>query len=511
MSDNTSNNNRIAKNTIVMYIRMFITMVVGLYTARVVLANLGFEDYGLNSVIGGIVAMFSIVSAGLYNAAMRFIAYYQGQNDFYKQKVVFSMTMFIHIILACFLILFGESIGLWYLHNKLVIPEGREFAAEWLYQLSVLTAAISLINVPYNASIIAHEKMTVFAYISIFDVLAKLIIVISLAWIPYDKLIFLASGYFVIVVLDFLLYCWYCRRNFAETSIIRVWDIHLFKEIFSFSGWGIVGSAAFLCNTQGINLMINAFFGTGINAARGIAVSVENVVKQFMSNVQTAINPQITKSYASGDIDRAFSLVFSSCRYCFYLMYLIVLPIILIAPIVLNLWLGEYPGHTVGFVRLILLNTILDSIINPLWTINNATGRVKVYQIVVNGVSLCFIPLMYLALKITLVPEVVFSILIINSLVGIMIRLIILRKNVGLDILQFTQKVICPIILVLGVSSIFPIIFFFILGSQTLIESLVIAAIAVISVLLTVYSIGISNKERKYILEKIKPILVKMR
>lgn len=511
MSDIQSNNKRIAKNTIFMYIRMMITMVVGLYTSRVVLANLGFDDYGLNNVIGGIVAMFSIVSSGMFNAAMRFITFYQGKDDVHKQKEVFSMTMYIHIILAILLIVFGETVGLWYLHNKLIIPQGREFAAEWLYQLSVITAALSLINVPYNATIIAHERMSVFAYISIFDVFAKLFVVISLAWIQSDKLIYLASAYFVIVIIDRLIYGWYCSKNFEEVHLLKSWDKPLFKEIFSFSGWGIVGSAAFLCNTQGINLMINAFFGTGINAARGIAVSVENIVKQFMANVQTAINPQITKSYAAGDLDRTFSLVFSSCRYCFYLMFMIILPIILIAPILLKLWLGEYPEHTVNFVRLILCNTIMDSFINPLWTLNNATGKVKIYQIVVNGVSLCFIPFMYFALKLTSVPEVVFEVLIISSIVGILTRLLILRKNTHLDILLFLRKVICPILIVVLLSAVLPLLYYFTRYSQGIMDSLLLAFGTVISVCLTIYAVGINNKERNILREKVHVIVSKLK
>lgn len=511
MSDVQSNNKRIAKNTIFMYIRMLITMIVGLYTSRVVLANLGFDDYGLNNVIGGIVAMFTIVSSGMFNAAMRFITFYQGKDDVHKQAEVFSMTMYIHIILSVLLIIFGETLGLWYLHNKLVIPEGREFAAEWLYQLSVMTAALSLINVPYNATIIAHERMSVFAYISIFDVFAKLFVVISLAWIPYDKLIYLSSLYFLIVVIDRIIYGWYCSKHFEEVHLLKSWDKPLFKEIFSFSGWGVVGSAAFLCNTQGINLMINAFFGTAINAARGIAVSVENIVKQFMSNVQTAINPQITKSYAARDLDRTFKLVFSSCRYCFYLMFMIILPIMLIAPVLLKLWLGEYPEHTIDFVRLILCNTIMDCFINPLWTLNNATGKVKIYQIVVNGVSLCFIPLMYLALKVTSIPEVVFSVLIVSSIVGIVTRLLILRNNTQFDLLHFFKKVICPILNVVLLSSALPLVYYLTIYTHGVLDSLLLAIVTVVSVCITVYAVGINNKERNILHEKFQVALSKFK
>lgn len=511
MSDNISNNKRIAKNTLFMYFRMFITMAVGLYASRVILSNLGFSDYGLFNVIGGIVAMFTIVSGTLYNAAMRFISFYQGQDNLRKQQEVYSMTMYIHIILAILVIVFGETIGLWYLHNKLVIPEGREYASEWLYQLSIFTAALSLINVPFNATIIAHEKMSMFAYISIFDVLMKLLFVIALAWVPMDKLIFLATCYFVLAIVDRIIYGIYCSRKFKETHLICFWDRALFKEIFSFSGWGLFGSASYICNTQGINLLINSFFGTGINAARGIAVQVENIVRQFMSNVQTAINPQITKSYAANDLQRMFSLVFASSRYCYYLMLLMILPLGIVAPYILSIWLGDYPEHTVIFLRMILANTILDSMINPLWTANNATGKVKVYYLSVDLVTILFFPIMYICLKIYHVPVLVFIVLLLSSLIGIATRLVIIKRNLGMSISNYSIEVIKPIFYVTILSSVFPLLCMMMFDTNCFIGALVEIIVTVASVSLAIYFCGIREDERLVLQKRIKIILAKVR
>lgn len=507
MSETSLKNKQIAQNTAFMYIRMFITVIIGLYTSRVVLSTMGFSDYGLYNVIGGIVAMFGVISGGLYNATMRFITFYQGKNNFYQQTIVYSMSVYIHIILAIILVILGETIGLWYLHNKLVIPEGREFAAQWLYQLSIFTASITLINVPNNASVIAHEKMSAFAYMAILNVVLKLLIVFAITYAPFDKLILYASLLFGVTLLDFLIYMVYCKQHFKEVKIIKAWDSSLFKDMFSFAGWGVIGSAAFISNTQGINLLMNLFFGTSINAARGIAVQVETIVKQFMGNVQTAINPQIIKSYSSGDRERMFSLVYASSRYCFYLMLLIVLPLIFICPLILRLWLGKYPNHTESFLSLILINSMLDSIINPLWTANNATGKVKVYSIVVNGVSLLFLPIMYWSLKYFLIPEIVFVILIISSIVGVIVRLFVLRRNLMMSILQFIKKVIIPILSVSCISILCPLILVYRFDCNEPLSAFIIVIVCIVSTGLSIYYIGISNKERYLVRSKINNIV----
>ena len=303
MSEKLSNNKRIAKNTLFMYFRMFFTMCISLYTSRVVLATLGFKDYGLYNVIGGIIAMFGFINGAMSNTTSRFITFALGKGDIKRLKLVFSMAFAIHCLIAVLIVIFGETVGLWFLYNKMVIPEGRMFAANWLYQLSIGTAVLSIISVPYSSSIIAHEKMDVYAYISIFDSVMKLLIVFALAVAPFDKLIFYATLLFGVQVIDFLFNQIYCHHKFSETHVAKVWDKEVFKSMFSFAGWSMAGNFSYIFYTEGINLLLNMFCGTAVNAARGIAVQVQGVMKQFSTNIQTAINPQIIKSYSQDDLD----------------------------------------------------------------------------------------------------------------------------------------------------------------------------------------------------------------
>ena len=433
MQESSANNKRIAKNTLFMYVRMFITMCVGLYTSRIILRVLGVEDYGLYNVIGGIVAMFGFLNNSMANATSRFLTFSLGKDDKKEEGNVFSMAVIIHIGISLIIFLLAETIGLWYLHNKLVVPEGRLHAAEWLYQLTILTTMVNIMNVPYNAAIIAHERMNAFAYISIMDVMLKLAIVIGLQWVTFDRLITYATLMFAVLLLDRFLYIMYCRKRLSELKFKFYFNKALFKEIFGFAGWNMFGSFCYFFYSQGLNLIINLFCGTAVNAARGIANQVENVVKQFAYNVQTAINPQIIKSYAQNDLQRMHTLVYASTRYSFYLLFLIAFPIALEAPFVLHLWLGEYPDHTVSFLRITLACVLLDTFINPMWTANNASGRIKSYTIILSSMDFIFMPITFLSIYWTRIPESVFYCMLILKLLSIVARWFILKKTVCLD------------------------------------------------------------------------------
>lgn len=501
--NNSTNNKRIVKNTLFMYFRMGITMVVGLYTSRIVLRQLGVEDYGLYNVTGGIIAMFGFLNSSMTNATSRFITFYlaKGNND--DLRNIFSMASLIHICIAVMVLILGETVGLWYLNNKFVMPEEREFAVRCLYQLSILSSCLSVLYVPYNATIVAHEKMSAFAYISIMDVVLKLIIVLLLAVAPFDKLIFYSTLLCAVSVLDLLIYFIYCKRNFLETKFKYYWNSSIFKDMMDFMGWALIGNFSYIFYSQGINLMLNAFCGPSVNAARGIAVQVEGVVKQFASNVQMAINPQIIKSYASNEMERMYSLIFSSSRYCFYLLFILSLPIFIEAEFILNLWLGQVPKHTVNFVRLILSISLFDAFINPMFTANLASGKLKLYNLSVCIVSYSFMIITYLSIWLSHVPESVFYCLLISTIIGVAIRIYVLYRQIGLLPIIYLQKVIYRVIVVVLVAIAPPVLLYNIMDYGW-IRFLSTSFIAVLSVAIFVYTIGINQSERTFIIDKLR-------
>lgn len=509
MSVNTSNNKQIANNTIFMYFRMGITMIVGLYTSRVVLQQLGVEDYGLYNVIGGIIAMFTFLNAAMVNTTSRFITFYLAKKDTPMLNNVFSMAFLMHFCIAVIILLLAETVGLYYLNNKLVIPEGRDFAAHWLYQLSIISCLLSILYVPYNAIVIAHENMKVFAYISIMDVFLKLGIVLLLPYSPLDKLIFYATCLTCVSILNLLIYFVYCKRHFFETRIKFYWNRSIFKEMMGFAGWALVGNFSHLFYSQGINLMLNAFCGPAVNAARGIAVQVESVVKQFANNVQVAINPQIFKTYASNEMERMYLLIFTSARLCFFLLFIISLPILVEADFILKFWLGDVPAHTTSFVRLILCITLLDAFINPLFTANLASGKLKLYNLSICSVSYTFMIITYLSIKYSGIPESVFFSLLISTIIGVVIRIFVLHKQINLSPVLFFRRVICKVSVVVVTSSLIPIILhvFFTDSWQ---RFLLVSLVCVFTTLLSVYFIGLRFEERQFIVAKFKTIINKL-
>ena len=502
-----ANNKTIAKNTLFMYFRMFFTMCVSLYTSRVVLAALGFSDYGLYNVIGGIIAMFTFINGAMSNMTSRFITFHLGQKDYQRLTEVFSMAFFIHCCLALFILIIGETVGLWFLYNKMVIPEGRMFAVQWIYQLSIASTLMAIISVPFTSDIIAHEKMSIYAYISVFDAVLRLIIVSILAYSPIDKLIFYASLIFAVQVLVFLFNLIYCRCHFVESKIRKVWDKVMLKEMGKFTGWSTIGNFSYLFYTQGLNILINMFCGPVVNASRGIAVQVEAAMAQFTNSVQTAINPQIIKSYSSNDLERMNNLIFASSRYCFYLMFLLSLPVIFGTDFILGLWLGNYPNHTVNFIRLTLVCTLIDTLVNPLFTANLATGKVAVYNKSLAMVSLSFIPITYFGLKFTLLPEIVFILNIVRNVIGLWVRIYIFRYQLGVRIREYIYNVIWRILPVVLLASLVSLFVYRNIGSESFVSFFTICATAVVSTLLSVYIIGLNKTEREYLITSGKGLL----
>lgn len=382
MTNVTSNSKTVVKNTLFLYFRMMITILVGLYASRVVLQTLGESDYGIYSLAGSIVLMLNFLNTGMMQASQRFIAYAIGAGDEEKLRKSFGASLYTHIAIAIICVILAESIGL-YIVQHLNIPADRFTAANWVYQCSIATFVFSVLSVPYNSCIIAHEKMNFYAYVSILDSILKLVVIYLLIWSPVDKLISYAILILLIQILVRLIYVIYCKRHFEECARRAPFHKNTVKDMFSFASWSIVGNMGFSLRDQGTNIILNFFFGTIMNAARGIASQLSSIINGFATNITLALNPPIVKSYASGDIDHSMSLVYRGCRAAFSLLMLITIPFLCNVDYILNLWLGKVPENTSLFVLFILLNSMIYAMSQPITVAIQATGEIKVFQIVI--------------------------------------------------------------------------------------------------------------------------------
>ncbi len=430
MTDTSANNKRIAKNTLLLYIRMLLTIVVGLYTSRVVLNTLGVSDYGIYNVVGGIVAMLAFLNSALTAASQRFISFELGRGDKQKLKTIFCTSVTIHAILAIIIFIIAETIGLWFVNTHLNIEPTRMTAANWVYQCSILTFMLTIVSVPYNSCIVAHEHMNAFAYVSILEAILKLLIVYLLLVINYDKLIIYGILVLCVAFIIRLIYGLYCKRHFEECTYHFTFDKTLFKEMFSFAGWSVVGNLGFSFKDQVANVILNIFFGTVVNAARGIALQVNGIISNFSNNFIMALNPQITKQYAAGDIGNSMKLVYAGCRYSFFLLALIAIPVMINLDYVLKLWLGNVPEYTSEFLQLALCAALINSMASPLVTALQATGNIKGFQISICIVMLLELPMAYLILYFGGKPYMAMYPTIFVVFVGLFVRFIILRKLV---------------------------------------------------------------------------------
>ena len=482
-------------------------MVISLYTSRVVLNTLGVEDYGINNVVSGFIGMLGFLSGSLGAASSRFITYDLGVGNMYVMKKTFGNIVTIHLLLAVIIFILGETVGLWFVLNKLQIPENRMTAAIWVYQFSIFSFMLSIVSVPYNATIIAHERMKAFAYISIVDAILKLLIVYLLVVIPYDKLIIYAILFFCIQIFDRVVYGVYCYKHFEETKTKLAFNKKLFKEIFSFAVWTMNGNLAVIGYTQGINVLLNMFFGPVVNAARGVAVQVQGVVTGFCNNFQMALNPQLTKSYAQNDLEHMQQLLKVSSKFSFFLLFIISLPLILEAPLVLKWWLGIVPEHTVNFLRLILCSSMLIALSNPLVVSVHATGKIKKFQVIEGTMLLCIVPIAYVLLKFfDIRPEYVFCVHIAVEILTQYVRVRIVLPMISMKCIDYFKEVIVPIIKVIVITPILPLIAYNYIG-QSVITFFIICFISVICVLGGVYYWGCLKSEREFAINKIRQIV----
>lgn len=497
MSTQTSDNNkRIAKNTLLLYFRMLFMMVVSLYTSRVILNALGVEDFGIYNVVGGVVAMFSVISGSLSAAISRFITFELGRGDQSKLNKIFSASVTIQLLLSLIIVALIESVGVWFLNAKMTTPTERITAANWVLQFSIVTFVINLISVPYNAAIIAHEKMSAFAYISILEAVGKLAIAFLIMQSPIDRLIYYAILMCAVAALVQFTYGHYCRKHFSECIYHFHWDKKILKQIFSFAGWNFIGSSSAILRDQGGNIVINLFYGPAVNAARGIAVQVNTAVAGFVNNFMTALNPQITKSYASGEREYMMTLIYQGARLSFYMLLFLSLPVLVNTHYILVLWLKLIPEHTVSFVQLTLIFAMCESISYPLITAMLATGNIRNYQLVVGGLQLFNLPISYILLRLGFMPESVLVVAIVISQLCLLARLIMLRTMINLSFWQFTRKVYLNVIAVAVLSSIVPLLMSFNV-SETFGHFLLVCIVSVLCTSITIYYVGCTNEERQ--------------
>ena len=473
-------------------------MVVGLYTSRVVLSALGENDFGIYDVVGGVVAMFTIISGSLNSAVQRFITYEMGKGDESRLNKVYSTAVLIQLFLAIAVTAIAEPVGIWFIANKMTIDPSRIPAAIWVLHFSLASFVINLLSVPQMASITAHEKMSAYAYIGLLDGFLRLGVAVAISCSPSDRLILYAVLMMLSVLVVRVAYGIYCRRTFPECRFSMVRDWSLVKEMFSFAGWNFIGVTSGVLRDQGGKILINLFAGTAVNAARGIAMQLNGAVQGFVTNFMTAVNPQITKSYASGDHGYMFYLISRSSRMSYYLLFVLALPVLFNTEYILGLWLKEVPAHTGLFVKLFLVFALSESLSNPLITAQLATGNIRKYQIVVGGFQLLNIPVSYLFLKLGAIPEVTVMTAIAISQICFFARLYMLGGMTGLPMGEFVRNVYLNVVSVTAVAVVLPVL------SSGLMPGgfwgfLMSACICVVSAALSVLFVGCSRAERNNI------------
>lgn len=508
MANNSVNNKRIAKNTLMLYGRTLFSMLISLITSRVTLEALGVNNYGINSAVAGVIAMFSVVSGSLSGSISRFITFELGRKDFDKLRRIFSTSINIQLVIGVFILLLGETLGVWFLNTQMNIPDGRMVAANWVLQCAMISFFIGLTQTPYTACIIGHEKMSVFAWFSIVESIFRLGIVYLLYISPYDKLITLSVlGLCVSICMRFAQRI-YCSRTFSECSYSFIIDKGLLKEMTGFAGWTFLTNTAWIFNTQGINILINIFFGVAFNAARGLATSIEGMIVKFCNDFTTALRPQITKSYAAGEIDDMNKLICRGARFSYYLLFIMSLPLMFEAHAVIYLWLGQVPDYTVTFFRLTVILALMQNLGGTGYTGCMATGRIKWYTIIITTVGCFVFPLTWIAFKLGAPVESTYYISIIIYALLNVIRLYIMRHLWGFPISMFFTKVILPVVKVTVLSLILPTILYLRLD-YGIIKALIVMSTSILSGILITFIFGLSVSERSMILNKSKEILNK--
>lgn len=508
MSDSTVNNKRIAKNTVYLYLRMLFVMAISLYTVRAILDILGVVDYGIYNVVGGVVTMFAFMNKTLSTSSQRYFSIELARGDKNKLSKWFCLNITTFGLLGLIITFFLETVGLWFLNAKMTIPEERLIAANVVYQLSIISFLFHVVSIPYLALIIAHEKMSVFAYVGIFEALGRLAIVFVLMCLNYDKLIvygILILLLSAIVSLSYIVYCW---KHYPESSYRWYWNTAEVKELLGFSGWHFLGTFSTTCRSQGINILLNLFFNPAVNAARAVAFQVNTHIMQLSSNFFTAVKPQIYKSYAKGEYDELFKLIMRGTIISTFLVSVIAFPIISNTSYILGLWLKEVPDYSVVFTQLALINGLIDSTNGPPIAASLATGRIRKYMLTVSLIVLANVPISYAALQLGCEPTITMVISIVISSIAIVVRAHLLKQMIGFPMGKY-MLLMAKITFV----SILLLIVIHIIANDSVssLPGFILTSLIIISMLSLFYSLILSTNDRRYIVQVIKQKVFKKR
>lgn len=489
-----------------LYIRMFFTLVVSLYTSRIILEYLGVNDFGIYNLVGGIIVFFSFINISMTGATQRYLNFEMGKGNREGIHQVFCISANIYMLIALLIVVLGETIGLWAVNNILNIPKERIHAANWVYQLSILSFIVGILKIPYNASVLAYEKMNFYAIISIVEVVLKLLILFLLGLFSYDKLVFYAFLIFLTTVIVFVFYIKYCINNFDTCRYVYIRNNELSKQLLSFSGWNMFGNMALIGSNQGINILLNIFYGVTVNAAIGIANQVNTALYSFVTSIQTAFNPQITKTYASGDIELHKKLLFQASRYSYYLLFVLALPILFYTNFILNLWLGGIvPVYASEFVQIIICISLIESISGSLWISIYSYGKIRKYQLVISLILLLNIPVSYILLFNGLNPIFVFFVKLVIMILLYIFRLYFVKRYLFISVKYFFFDFLGRILAV-SLALLFCVYYFkqILLPTEDIESVLVFTFFTFFVAFLLITTIGLEPLEQKKIISFIK-------
>jgi O-antigen/teichoic acid export membrane protein len=508
--EKTFNSKRVAKNTLVLYLRQILILLVSLYTVRIILNTLGAKDYGIYNVVAGVVTMFNFLTNSLASSFQRFLTYEIAQKNEHRLKETFGVGISIHLILALIILAIAETVGFQFLKLKLVIPETRMLAAVWVYRTSMLSFLMMMLMAPFQAMCIAQENMNIYAYASMIEVILKLIVVFCLQLFLADKLIVYAKLSLLIPIANILMYSAFCLKHYPACRTLLHWDKSLFRTILFYTSWNFLGTLSRVFKDQGVNILLNMFFGPLINAARAIAFQVNNSLSSFSLNFSVALRPQIIKTYTSGEKETSFSLVFRGSKYCFFLLYFLSLPILLQTDYVLSTWLKDVPDYTVLFTQLVIIDALINSISHPLIALMHAMGKIMKYQIVVSGITLLNLPVSYMLLKANFPPQTTMIISIALSSAALYLRLLMLKNQTGISAIKFFSYALKPIGIVSLCALLSPLIIVRNIGEPNLYIFLLVGFISSVSVILFVFWAGMDIEEKRFIKTKLAYMLKRL-
>lgn len=494
-----SKNENIAKNSILLSVRMVIVMIISLYISRITLRNLGVEDFGIYNVVCGFVAMFTFLSAAMTSGIQRFYNYEYAKHGIDGANKVFVTSLQSQAFLALIVVVLLESVGLWYIHEKMQIPENRFISALWIFQMSVVSMVISMFQASFDAAIMAHEKMGFYAFLSILNQILKLVIVLLLPYLPGDKLITYGLLFLLVTLIDLFISAIYSRARFREIRLKKMFEKRLFKDMFVFSGWNILGKFSLTMREQGLNMILNLFFGPVINAARGLAFQVTSALNGFVSNISVAVKPQLTQSYAQGLCNRTFLLMFANTKIGYLVLFFLALPVCLEIDFILNIWLGpDVPNYTNSFVVIVFLITLLNGLQGNISFVVHANGNLKLYSIITSLITLLVVPFGFISLKLGFSPNSVFWVCLVITFLNYIVSVVILNRLVPFSLKEYCFKVILPLLLMSVIAIPVPLCSRLVMNSGWL-RLMVVTSVSMVSTIISAYYLALSKSERGFV------------